>query len=441
MRNSMLLVGMVASVMAARTSSADDWPQWLGPNGDSVWREKGIVTAFPPEGLKVKWRAPVGLGYAGPAVAGGRVYLFDYVKRSGDLTNNPGLRNKLEGSERIVCLAAESGDLIWEHRYDRAYRVSYSRGPRCTPTVVSGKVYTLGTEGTLLCLNATDGTVVWKKELTKEYGSETPQWGFAAHPLVVGNMLYCLAGGEGSLAVALNKDTGREIWRALSADELGYCPPTMIEHGGTKQLLIWPPDALSSLDPRTGQVHWSVPLKPTFGMSIATPRKLGELLYVSGVGNAGALIKLDSQKPAASVLWRGNPKNAVYCTNSTPFLEAGIIYGCDTETGALMGVRMQNGERLWQTFKPTTGNGRARYGTAFLVKHEDRFFLFSETGDLILAKLSAQGYDELGRFHVLEPTNEAFRRRVVWSHPAFAEKSVFARNDKELVCVDLAATE
>ncbi len=106
-----------------------------------------------------------------------------------------------------------------------------------------------------------------------------------------------------------------------------------------------------------------------------------------------------------------------------------------------MGVRMHNGERLWQTFKPTTGNGRARYGTAFLVKHEDRFFLFSETGDLILAKLSARGYDELGRFHVLNPTNEAFRRSVVWSHPAFAEKSVFARNDKELVCVDLAATE
>ncbi len=103
-----------------------------------------------------------------------------------------------------------------------------------------------------------------------------------------------------------------------------------------------------------------------------------------------------------------------------------------------MGVRIADGERLWQTLEPTTGGARGgRYGTAFLVKHEDRFFLFSETGDLILAKLSPQGYTEISRFKVLEPTNNVFGRTVVWSHPAFADKSVFARNDKELVRVSL----
>jgi hypothetical protein len=107
-----------------------------------------------------------------------------------------------------------------------------------------------------------------------------------------------------------------------------------------------------------------------------------------------------------------------------------------------MCARLEDGKRLWQTPEPTTGGTRrVRYGTAFLVKHEDRFFLFNETGDLILAKLSPQGYKELGRFHVLEPTNSTFRRPVVWSHPAFAEKCLFARNDKELVCVSLAAKE
>jgi len=104
-------------------------------------------------------------------------------------------------------------------------------------------------------------------------------------------------------------------------------------------------------------------------------------------------------------------------------------------------VRLEDGQRLWQTFAPTMGGtSRRPYGTAFLVKHEDRFFLFSETGDLILARLSPQGYEEIGRVHVLEPTNHSFGRPVVWSHPAFAQRCLFARNDKELVCLDLKAS-
>jgi len=119
-----------------------------------------------------------------------------------------------------------------------------------------------------------------------------------------------------------------------------------------------------------------------------------------------------------------------------------MIYGCDASMGALMGVRLEDGRRLWQTFEPTMGGTRRRpYGTAFLVKHEDRFFLFTETGDLVLARLSPQGYREVSRFHVLEPTSQSFGRPVVWSHPAFAQRCLFARNDKELVCVDLKASE
>lgn len=132
----------------------------------------------------------------------------------------------------------------------------------------------------------------------------------------------------------------------------------------------------------------------------------------------------------------------MYCVNSTPFLQDTTIYGCDASTGALIGVRLEDGQRLWETFEPTTGGTRGQsYGTAFLVKHEDRFFLFSEKGDLILAHLSPQGYKEIGRFHVLDPTSRSFGRPVVWSHPAFARRCVFARNDQELVCVDLAKPE
>jgi len=436
-----VILACLLTVAGTAHSRADDWPEWLGPQRHSVWRETGIVERFPEDGLKVRWRAEVALGYAGPAVAGGKVFVADYVKTSGKITNNPGGRDELEGRERVLCFHSKTGEQLWKHEYERPYKISYPSGPRCTPTVADGKVYTLGAEGNLFCLSVDSGSVLWSKDLKKEYGAETPQWGFAAHPLVIGNLLYCVVGGEGSVAVAFDKDSGREVWKALSAREPGYCPPTLIEHGGAEQLLIWPPETVYSLNPRSGEVYWSIDLQPSYGMSIAPPRKLGDRLYACGIGTAAAMMKLAGDKPDAEVLWRGRTKMAVYCANSTPFLEDGMIYGADVRSGALVGARMEDGERLWETFEPTTGDRRAGHGTAFIVKHQDRFFLFSETGDLILAKLSPDGYEELDRFHVLEPTNSAFGRPVVWSHPAFAEKCVFARNDKELVCVSLAAEE
>jgi len=247
--------------------------------------------------------------------------------------------------------------------------------------------------------------------------------------------------------VAFDKDTGRELWRALSASESGYCPPSIIDSAGSRQVLIWDADNLSSLDPMTGAVLWSQPLKPSFGMSIMAPRvattKQGQVLFASGIGRVAALYSLAADKPGASIAWRGDPKSAVYCGNSTPFIAGDTLYGCDCETGFLTAVDLATGRRLWETGEPTLGDRRGRHGTAFLVQQgnaagDDRTWLFSETGDLILARLTPTAYEELGRTHLLAPTNECFGREVVWSHPAFANRCVFARNDRELVCVSLA---
>jgi outer membrane protein assembly factor BamB len=214
----------------------------------------------------------------------------------------------------------------------------------------------------------------------------------------------------------------------------------MITLGGKRQLLIWHPEAINGLDPATGKVYWSVRLEPDYDMSITAPRLAGNKLFASGIGHVGALLQLDAEKKTANVLWRGTAKDALYPANSTPFVEDGIIYGVDCQSGLLIGARLTDGARLWSTNAPTSGEGRRqKQATAFLVKHQDRFFLFSETGDLILAKLTPEGYEELDRFHVLEPTGECFGRKVVWNHPAFAERCMFVRNDKELVCVDLSA--
>jgi outer membrane protein assembly factor BamB len=426
--------------LLAIVAIADDWPQWLGPGRDDVWKETGIVEEFPAGGPKVLWRVPLSGGYSGPAVVSGKVFVTDYVRTTGEATNDPGARANLTGKERVICLRVSDGKELWKHEYDCAYQISYPSGPRTTPTVSGGKVYTLGAEGNLFCLDAETGKAAWSKDLKKEYGIGAPVWGFCGHPLVDGNKVFCTVGGSGSVIVAFNKDTGQEIWRALSSTtDAGYCPPKIIEAGGKKQLIVWHPQSLNSLNPETGEVYWTEKLDPQYGMACSTPQKSGDFLYVSAIGNCAALFKLHRDKPAVDLAWIAKPNQAVFCSNSTPQIDGAAIYGNDCQVGDLRGVRLATGERLWETFKPTTGGERREsHGTAFLTKNGERYFLFSETGDLIIARLTPEKYEEISRAHLLEPTNEAFGRPVVWNHPAYANKCVFVRNDKEIVCASLA---
>ena len=450
---SLPVVAWLAAAVMTGAVRADDWPQWLGLDRDGVWREHGVVATIPATGLPVKWRVPVAEGYSGPAVAAGRVYVTDYVAREGDLVNGPNDRTVRAGTERVLCLDAASGGLLWKHEQDCPYSISYASGPRCTPTVAEGKVYSVGAEGNLVCLDAVTGKLLWSKDFKQDYAAPTPIWGFCGHPLVEGDLLICLVGGPGSVAVAFDRHTGHERWKALTASESGYCPPTIIKSAGVRQLVIWDADNLNSLDPTTGRLFWSQPLKPMYGMSIMAPQVAdttqGRVLFASGIGRVGALYALDADTPASRLLWRGEPKSAVYCANATPFIAGDTIYGCDCDTGMLTAVEVETGRRLWETTAPTTGGTRrGKHGTAFVVRQAEpnaadgagasRVWIFSETGDLILARLSPEKYEELGRMPLLEPTNECFGRDVVWSHPAFAGGCIFARNDRELVCVQAA---
>jgi outer membrane protein assembly factor BamB len=302
------------------------------------------------------------------------------------------------------------------------------------------RVYALGAEGNLLCLRTDDGSVVWSRELTEDYRTKTPIWGFSGHPLIDGNKLICLVGGSDSVAVAFDKLTGKELWRALSAREPGYCPPTMIEAGGARQLLIWHAESLNSLNPETGDLYWSERLRPAYGMAIATPRLDADYLFVGAIVNKGLLLKLDPQRPAAEVVWEVSKGQGIGPVFSAPFLENGHMYGVDRR-GELRCVKLDSGEQLWSTYEATTGARGVDTANVFLVKHQDRFLLANDKGDLIMARLSPQGYEEISRCQMLKPTTMTSGRRVVWSHPAFAQRCVFARNDEQLVCISLAAEE
>jgi outer membrane protein assembly factor BamB len=429
---------VAAVALTAAVARADDWPQWLGPQRDGVWRENGLLAKFPEKGPKVLWRAKVAAGYSGPAVAKGKVYVTDFFTEGNTNVDNPMAVSDLKGKERVLCFDAKSGEPLWKYEYDCHYKISYPAGPRCTPTVHDGKVYTVGAMGDLYCIDADKGTKVWSKNYREDYKAKTPIWGFAGHPVIDGNKVICIVGGPDAVAVAFDKDTGKEMWKTLSAKEPGYSTPALIEAGSKKQVVIWHAQAINGLNPETGEKYWSVPLEPQFGMSIMTPRQAGDYLFAGGIGNAAALLRLAKDKPDAEVVWRGKKDIAVYPVNATPFIDNGTLYGVDTES-QLRGVKLETGERLWETMDATLGDKKGRAGTAFLVKNGDRYFLASETGHLIIAKLTPKGYEEVSRWKMLEPTGRAFGRDVLWVHPAFANKCVFWRNDKELVCASLAA--
>lgn len=427
---------VVALLCCISPAWAEDWPQWMGPGRDNVWREDGLIDKFPEGGPPILWRAEVAGGYAGPAVAEGKVFVTDYVTADNVKVANFE-RKTFTGMERVICLDEASGKELWKHEYPVTYTISYPAGPRCTPTVHEGKVYTLGAEGKLICFDAKLGKVIWDKDLLKEYNTKAALWGYASHPLIDGNKLICVAGGDGSHTVAFDLETGAELWRSYDSPEQGYSPPTIVEAAGVRQLITARPNGVSSADPETGKEYWSVPYTATSGSIIMSPVKVGDYLYVGGYSDQSLMLKLSQDKPGAEIVWGNEPKHGVSPINVQPIADGETIYGFD-QSGNLMAVAVPGGERLWETPKPVSERP-ANSGTAFIVRQGDRYWLFNDSGELIIARLSPEGYEEIDRTKIIEPTNNAFGRDVVWCMPAFANKKLFVRNDAECICVDLAA--
>ncbi|HVS36135.1 MAG TPA: PQQ-binding-like beta-propeller repeat protein [Gemmataceae bacterium] len=443
-----------AFFLTAASVRADDWPQWLGPQRDGVWRETGILDKFPKGGPKQRWRMPVGGGYAGPAVADGRVYVADRVLAADAKDpDNPFLASNSDGEERLWCLDEIDGHVLWKKSYPCKYQISYSAGPRATPTVADGKVYFLGAMGNLHCYDAKSGNDIWAKDFVKDpaYKAPVPTWGFAAHPLVDGDKVICLVGGPGSVVVAFDKGAGAEKWRSLSmeTEQIGYCPPMIYSAAGVRQLIIWTPEAVNGLDPETGKPYWSQAFKLTSNLSIPTPRLDGDKLFVTAFYNGSMMLQLTAEdgNPSAKLLWKGKgrgemPKltDTLHSIMCTPYIRDGCIYGV-CSFGQLRCIKEEDGSRVWEDLRATGSvkEPTERWANAFLTPQGDRWFLFNEKGDLIIARLTPTGYEEIDRAHLLEPTNKAMGRSVVWSHPAYADKCIFVRNDKEIVCYSLAA--
>jgi outer membrane protein assembly factor BamB len=429
----------VLLLLAFPTSSTlgEDWPEWRGKGRQGVWLEGGVLETFPAKGLNVKWRAPIGSGFSGPAVAAGRVFVTDFTRRQGT-----------RGIERIICLDERTGNKLWVREWEADYislMDTYASGPRATPTVEQNRVYALGAKGKLLCLDFKSGEILWQKDYQKDYQAEVPVWGMTAAPLVEGNHLICLVGGRpNAKVVAFDKERGQEIWRALTSDsEPGYCPPFAVNASGRRQIIIWHPRAVSSLNPATGKMLWEVPFKVDTALSVATPVQNDRYLLVSSFYNGSMLLELDGEKPEAKAVWKGKSQSEIntdglHALVTTPTILGDFIYGI-CSYGQFRCLDLHTGNRIWETIEVT--GEKARWASGFLVKNGERFFINNDRGELIVAKLSPHRYQQLGRTRLIKPTSRPGNRRelgaVNWSHPAYANRHIFARNDEEILCASL----
>lgn len=419
---------IVTAVLLATCSYADDWPQWHGPERDGVYRETGLLESIPPGGLKVRWRARVGNGYSGPVVAQGRVFVTDHTT----------LAEK--EVERVLCFDEATGNRLWAHSYPCDYEdMEYGNGPRASPTVHGGKVYTLGTKGHLFCLDAAQGTVLWSKDLVKDFAARIPRYGASAAPLVSGDLLIVCAGGQPDASVvALDRHTGKDRWRALK-DRPAYSAPIEVTAGGRRQCIVWTADAISGLEPDSGKVFWQVPRKTTFDEAevVASPVvHKDRVLCLAAWGRSSLMLTLDPARPDAAVLWK--TRQAPTTMISTPVFQDERHFYAILGNGRLACLDAASGDEVWSSAEPTSNKG----GTAHLTPlgpAADRAFLFNQSGHLVLVRLTPKGYEELGRTLLVEPTS-GYRAQgpVCWTHPAYANKSVFARNDREMVCASLA---
>ena len=437
----------VCVLLMAAPLVANDWPEWRGAGRAGVWSETGIVDELPAE-LDVTWRVPVNSGFSGPAVVDGRVFITDWAE-------DPDSRT-MDGTERAIALDEETGEVLWVREWPTSYRmlmISYAIGPRATPTVDGDRVYVVGAAGDLFCLDVETGAVVWERHYIEDFDSFIPTWGVASSPIVDGDRLITVVGAEpGGVVVAFDKRTGEEVWRAVDVvGEMGYGQPIIIEAGGARQLIVWHAAALVSLNPATGKLYWDEEWEVGSGMSVATPVRSGNYLLVTQFYRGSLMMRLDQDRPAASLLWKGQSRSelpdetdGLHALITTPLIEGDHIYGVGSY-GELRGLNARTGERLWMSNQMVA---QARWGSAFMVKQGDRYFVVNDDGFLIIARFTPEGYVEEGRTRLIEPTSDsgfgprkAYDRKVNWSHPAYANQHIFHRNDNELIRASLDAAD
>lgn len=389
--------------------SAGDWPQWLGPNRDGSSPEKVAPWSEAP---KVLWRQKVGDGHSSPVVASGRVYLHSWVKDKDE--------------EEVVAYDADSGKPVWRQTYPRAaFKNPFGNGPRATPAVSDGKLYTLGVTGILTGWEAQSGKQIWQVDCLKQFKAANLFFGVSCSPLVEDNKVLVNVGGMGASIVAFDKDKGSVVWQT-GDDRASYSSPIAIGQGKDRQVIFLTQQGLTGLNPADGSAFWKFPLIDKLSESSTTPVKVGDLLLGSSVTYGSACLTLGTKdaKPSAEEAWK-NP--LLTCYFSTPVAVGEQVYMINggilpPPSATLRCIDPKTGKVLWQ--KPKVG----KYHATLLRTADNKLLMLDDAGNLVSIDPDPKEYKELARSKVCGET---------WAHPALANGRLFIRDNKELICLEL----
>jgi outer membrane protein assembly factor BamB len=396
-------------------SAASDWPQLLGPTRDGAYSAGDLSGEWPAEGPRVLWQKKVGQGFSAPAVAAGQLILF----------------HRLDDKETVEALDAETGKPIWLFDYPTTYRddFGFDEGPRATPAIADGKVYTYGAEGLLHCLDFKTGKKLWSVDARTLFQAPKGFFGIACSPLVEGNAVLLIVGSKsGAGIVAFDKMTGKVLWKTTD-DEASYSSPVAATINSRRYGLFLTRTELVAADPAGGKILFQFPFRPPIRSSVsaATPLVIGDLIFLSASYDTGAvLLKVSENGPKK--IWAG--EDILSNHYATSVHHNGFLYGIHGRTdpgsqpaASLRCVELKSGKMKWE---------EPAFGAATITLAGDQLLILTERGELIRAQASDSGYKPTARAQVLPSQVRAY--------PALADGRLFARSKDKLVCLDLRAS-
>lgn len=378
-----------------------DWPHWRGPNGTGVSTESGWLADWPDPGPDKAWRASVGKGFSSVAVVGGRVYTL----------------GNADGKDTVYCFDAAGGKEVWSFSYPCAAGRDY-RGPRGTPAVDDGRVYTVSRAGQMLCLSADKGKRLWARDLSKLYKAKPGQWDFAGSPVILGKAVVVDLG----VVIALNKKTGTLLWKT-PLGTAGYSTPAVFKAGSKIYLATFPITGLAILDAANGkptglEFRW----RTSYNVNAVTPIVSdGKVFLSSGYGAGCALVDISGK--AARQVWRN--KNMSNHMNSC-VLYKGHLYGFNGNAGGgkLTCLEFKTGKVKWS--QGGTGAGALMIAGGKLVVQCER-------GDVMIAEATPEEFKLIAR-------TKKVLGGTCWTTPVLSGGRIYCRNDRgDLVCLNVSA--
>jgi outer membrane protein assembly factor BamB len=400
----------VIAALAAEVSFAQEWPGWRGPNRDGAVPSFSAPKAWPDQ-LKVKWKVPVGIGHSSPVVAGRRVYLH----------------SRQDEQEVVSCLDLDSGKLLWKDGYDTPYTMNpaaatHGKGPKSTPVLHGGKLYTSGISGILSCYDTKTGKLAWRKEFSKQFKATSPLYGAAVSPLVDNGLLIVHAGGQDAGALmAFNAETGELKW-SWKGDGPGYASPIAVELSGSRQIVTQTQKFIVGISAASGELIWQIPFETEYVQNIVTPVVYKDTLIFSGLDKGTMAVRVirRGDKWATEQVWQ-NPQVSMYM--NSPVVSGDHLFGLSHKRkGQFFCLDARTGETLW------TSEGREGDNAAMLSAGEV-LFLLTDNAELIVAKNDAKRFEPLKKYTVAaSPT---------WAHPAIIGNRILIKDNSTLALLSL----